>query len=316
MRVAVSSPLYHLLPNVKEELLAEYPDAKINEDFRALGGDELIEFCQGYDAAVIALDRFDEYVVSRLPELKVISLCTAGTDHVDPAALKKHGVRIGWVAGINKVAVAEFTICTMNSILRNVYQKTVELHGGRWNRRPFGTQLKGKTVGIHGCGNIGKEVVKRLQPFGVKILACDRVDYPDFYQQYDVTPVEPEELWSRSEVLTIHLPLNSSTRGLYTAEVLDKLRPRIYLINAARGCMVDEDALRERLASGAIAAAHFDVFAVEPVTEQLELFKLPNFMGTPHIASNTREAYEAMARSGIKGLTENWLPEPGEYPFD
>ena len=86
MRVAVSSPLFHFLPNVKEELLAEYPDAKIKENAKILSGDALIEFCEDYEAIAISLDRFDEYVVSRLPELKVVSCCSAGTDHLDPAA--------------------------------------------------------------------------------------------------------------------------------------------------------------------------------------------------------------------------------------
>ena len=123
-------------------------------------------------------------------------------------------------------------------------------------------------------------------------------------------------MWSKSEVLTIHLSRNQSTIGLYSATVLDKLRPGIFLINTSRGRIIDEEALFSRLKTGKIAAAHLDVFETEPVHNVLDLFKLPNFMGTPHTGAGAREAWEAMARSGIRNLSENWIPEPGIYPYD
>ena len=133
-----------------------------------------------------------------------------------------------------------------------------------------------------------------------------------------MTPVSPQELWKRSEILTLHLPKNSSTIGMYTAQVLDQLRPGCFLINTARGQIVDEAALARRLEDGRIAAAAFDVFSEEPPTssELTALLRMPNFLGTPHIGGSAREAWEAMGRAGIKGITENAVPEPGVYPFD
>ena len=316
MRVAVTSPFFHLLPYLKDELLAAYPDCKFKETFDPFDKEELIKFCKGCDAALIGLDRFDEEVLIQLPDLKIIALCSAGADHLDPAALKRHNVKMGWVDGINKHAVAEMTISTMINIMRNFHHLSEQLHQGKWPNRRGGHLLQGKTVGIHGCGNIGQEVVRRLKPFGVHIIACDRIKYSHFYKEFDVEEVTPEELWSKSEVLTIHLSRNQSTIGLYSANVLDKLRPGIFLINTSRGRIIDEEALFNRLKTGKIGAAHLDVFETEPVQNSLDLFKLPNFMGTPHTGAGAKEAWEAMARSGIRNLSENWIPEPGTYPYD
>ena len=315
MRVVATSALYHFLPEAKQQLLDKYPDAKIWDKREPLQKDRLVEFCQGHDAALISLERFDDAVLSELPELKVIAMTTAGLDHVYPEALRKHGVRVGWTAGVNRVAVAEMTISQMIDILRNLQRMSVLTHDGNWPARQPGTRLEGKIVGIHGCGNIGKEVAKRLVPFDVKLLASDREDYSEFYQQHGIEAVDPDELWARADIVTIHLPLNSSTRGLYSAEVLDKMKQGAYLINLARGHIVDEEALRERLESGQLRGAAFDVFAVEPAYEH-PLFGLQNFIGTPHCGSATYEDYLAMALSGIRALEETWLPEPGKYPFD
>ncbi len=315
MRVVAVTPLYHFVPGAEEKLLEKHPDAKIWTELRQLAGDELIDYCRGFDAALISMERFDDHVLSNLAELKIIGMTTAGVDHMVPDALKKHGVRVGWFAGINRVAVAEMTISQMIDIIRNLQSFSIQTHNGNWPTRRPGTRLAGKTVGIHGCGHVGKEVAKRLVPFGVKLLACDREDYSEFYAQHGIEAVDPDEMWSRSEIITIHLPLNSTTRGLYTAEVLDKLKTGAFLINLARGEIVDEEALHQRLASNQIAGAAFDVFAVEPARDH-PLFALPNFIGTPHCGSATREDYLAMAIAGIRGLEENSVPEPGEYPFD
>ena len=315
MRVVATTPLYHFVPGAEERLLEKFPDAKVWDQLRQLEGDELIAFCDGSDAAAIGMERFDDRVLSNLPDLKTIGMTTAGVDHMDPEALQKYGVRVGWFAGVNRVAVAEMTISQMIDILRNLQHLSVQTQNGDWPSRRRGTRLEGKTVGIHGCGNVGKEVARRLVPFGVELLACDRADYSEFYAQHGIEAVDAEALWSRSDIVTIHLPLNSTTRGLYSAEVLDKLKPGAYLLNLARGHIVDEGALHQRLESRQIAAAAFDVFAVEPVAHH-PLFGLPNFIATPHCGSGTREDYLAMAVSGIRGLEENWVPEPGTYPFD
>lgn len=313
-RVAVTSRLFEAMPEIAAELQALHPDAKIVRGPAPETEDEIIEFVRGHEVVVAGIERYTERVLDALPELRVISCCSAGVDHLDAALMHERGIRMGWMAGVNKYAVSEMALCFMIDILRQFHVSASAIRNGEW-LRVRGQLLRGRTVGVHGCGNIGKEVVKLLQPFDCEILACDRVDYGDFYAEYGVEAVSPEELWTRSEVLTVHLPRNSTTVGLYSAFVLDRLRPGVFIVNTARGQIFDEAALRARLEDGRIAAAAFDVFAVEP-PDDYGLLQLPNMLATAHIGAGAIEAWEAMARSGIRGITDNAVPEPGVYPFD
>ena len=134
--------------------------------------------------------------------------------------MKRHGVRFGYTWGVNKLAVAELALGFMLMGLRWVMPLNVAMRAGERPRIRNGRFLTGRVVGIHGCGNIGKEVVRLLQPFNCTILACDIKDYPDFYKQWNVTPVSFDELLARSEVLTLHLPKTKQTLGLYSRDVL------------------------------------------------------------------------------------------------
>lgn len=316
-KLAVTLPFFEFFPALKSELAAKYPGARFVQPGPTLQDQALIDFVKGCDTAVIGLNRFTDEVCAALPELKVVSLCSAGVDHIDPAVLKRHGIRMWWVPGVNKISVSELAVCYMVYALRRLQLFSSILARGEWTGPiGFGGNLRGRTVGVHGVGHIGKEVVRLLQPYGVHILACDRVDFSDFYRQFDnVEKVDAETLWARSDVLTIHLSKNATTIGMYSDEVLAKLKPGIILVNCARGGMVDEEALAARLKSGAIAGAAFDVFNVEPANGN-PLLELPNFFGSPHIGATTLESWEAMLRSGMHGIEHAYEPEPGVYPFD
>jgi D-3-phosphoglycerate dehydrogenase len=315
-RVAVTLAYFDFFPELKAEFAAKYPGTKFRTERRPLTEDELIDYLKGYDTAVIGLDRFTDRVCAALPDLKVISMCSAGADHIDPAVLQKYGIKMWWAAGINKVSVSELAVCFMVFVLRRIHFFASVLKRGEWKGpMGFGADLRGHTVGIHGCGHIGKEVVKLLQPYGVKILACDRLDISEFCKQHGVEVVSAEELWARSDVLTIHLSRNATTIGMYNGAVLDKMKPGSVLINCARGNMVDEAALKVRLESGHIAGAAFDVFAVEPANGN-PLLDVPTFFGSPHIGATTRDSWNAMLRSGMRGIEEAYHQKPGVYPYD
>lgn len=315
-RVAITTPYFDFYPHLVEEMKQKYPGVKFRSDRKPLSESALIEYLQGYDAAIIGLDRFTDKVCAALPDLKVISLMSAGADHIDPAILKKYGKRMWWAPGINRVSVSELAVSYMVLTLRRVHFFSQILRRGEW-KGPigFGADLRGHTVGVHGCGHIGKEVVKLLQPYGVKILASDRVDISDFCKEWNVENVSADELWARSDVVTIHLSRNAQTIGMYSGAVLDKMKKGAVLINCARGGMVDEVALKERLQNGQISGAAFDVFAIEPANGN-PLLDVPNFFGSPHIGATTRDSWEAMLRSGIRGLEDAYIWEPGAYPFD
>ena len=314
-RVAVPSISFSQHPVLRQELLSAYPDSKFNDAQRRLSEDELTAWMKGYDAAIMGLEPLTERMLDALPELKVIGRMGVGLDNVDPAVFKRRGIRVGWLAGVNKLSVAELTIAFAINGLRHVGRGNAEMRAGKRPRQIMGRHLSGRVVGLHGCGNVGQAVVRLLQPFGCTLLSCDVADYGTFYRAHGVTPVAMDELLSRSEVLSLHLPLNRTTRGLYTGAVLARLRPDCVLINTCRGEIVDEAALKARLKAGRIAAACFDVFAIEPPVDD-ELLNLPNFFATPHIGGSAEEARLAMGRAAIRGLTENFLPEPGVYPFD
>jgi phosphoglycerate dehydrogenase-like enzyme len=186
------------------------------------------------------------------------------------------------------------------------------MRAGERPRIRNGLFLTGRTVGIHGCGNIGKEVVRLLQPFNCNIIACDIKDYSDFYKQWGVEAVSFEELLARSEVLTLHLPKTKQTIGLYSDAVLKKMRPGAVLVNACRGGIVDEDALLRQLESNALMAACFDVFAVEPAQCD-KLLNHPNMLAAPHIGASTEETRLIMVQAAIKGLDIARVVEPEEF---
>jgi D-3-phosphoglycerate dehydrogenase len=315
MRIAVATEMVARHPAMRQVMLAACPDARLNETGSRFGEAELIEFLRDTDAAIIGFEPVTARVLGALPNLKIISKYGNGCENIDFHALQRYGIRFGYTWGVNKLAVAELTICLMLSGLRWIMPLNVAMRAGERPRYRNGRFLTGRVVGIHGCGNIGKEVVRLLAPFGCQILACDIKDYPDFYREFGVTPVSFDELLARSEVLTLHLPKTKATRNLYTGEVLRRLRPDCVLVNTCRGGIVNEDALLERLESGELVAACFDVFNVEPAQSD-RLLRHPNMLATPHIGASTEETRLILVRAAIRGLTENALVEPEQFYVD
>jgi len=307
VKVAVCSRSFSNNPVLRTELLVRYQHVTFNDAGLQLRGDSLVEFLRGHDKAITALETIDEYVLNRLPELQVISKYGVGMDMIDMAAMRAHGKRLGWTGGVNRRSVSELVISFAIAMLRHVPAAHREVLSGTW-RQHVGGYLSGRTVGIIGCGHIGKDLVKLLQPFACTILVNDIRDYPDFYRANDIRAVGLEELLTQSDVVTLHVPLDESTQGMLDAQRLALLKPTAVLVNAARGGLVDEAALKQMLQDGRLAAAAFDVFAIEPPQDQA-LLSLPNFLATPHIGGSAHEAVLAMGRAAIAGLDENNIPD-------
>ncbi|MFC7554613.1 NAD(P)-dependent oxidoreductase [Pseudoroseomonas wenyumeiae] len=208
--------------------------------------------------------------------------------------------------------MAELTLCFMIAGLRWVAPLSLAMRNGERPRTRVGRSLSGRVVGLHGCGHIGKEVVRLLAPFGCTIIAHDTRDYPDFYREHDVTPVSLDELTERSEVISLHIPRSRVTENLYDAARLSRLRQDCVLVNTCRGGIVDEEALFERLNSGQLVAACFDVFTHEPPTDD-RLLRHPNLLSTPHAGASTVEARIAMVEAALRGLRHGELVEPGNF---
>lgn len=302
-KVAVCSRSFSKNTVLRAELLERYAHVTFNETGRQLEGDSLVEFIRGHDKAITALETINDYVLSRLPELRVIGKYGVGLDMIDMAAMHRHGKRLGWTGGVNRRSAAELALAFAIVMLRHVPAANREVRAGTW-RQHMGGLLSGRTVGIIGCGNIGKDLVKLLQPFGCTVLVNDIRDYREFYVEYGIKAMGLEELLACADVVTLHVPLDDSTRGIITVDRLALMKPTAILINAARGGLVDEVALKCALMKKQLAAAAFDVFADEP-PQDTELLSLPNFLATPHIGGSAEEAILAMGRAAIDGLDIN-----------
>ncbi len=298
--MAVTSRSFSRHSILRAELLSRYENVRFNGDGRQLAGDDLVAFLRGHAKAITAIEVIDESILSRLPELQVISKVGVGLDMIDLAALDRHGVSLGWAPGTNQRSVSELVIAFAITLLRHVVPCVLEVRSGIW-RQPKGTTLSGQTVGIIGLGNVGKDLVRLLQPFGCNVLCYDILESPEFNAEHHVTPVDLETLLRESDVVSVHLPLNDSTRNILNADLLSRMKASAILINTARGHLVDESALKVMLKTGRLAGAAFDVFAAEP-PDDAELLALPNLLATPHIGGSTEEAILAMGRAAIAGL--------------
>ncbi len=310
-RVAVASRSFSRHPVLRAELQALYPDVTFNDAGTSLAGEELAQFLSGHDAVITALEKVDEALLKQLPDLKILSKYGVGYDMVDIAALRRRNIRFGWTGGVNKRSVSELVIASVIALLRHVPRGYREVLDGGW-RQLQGRQLTGRTVGIIGCGHVGKDLAILLKAFDCNILANDILDFPEFYAQHGVTPVSLEELLARADVVTLHLPMDLTTANILSAERLALMRPDALLINAARGGLIDEGALVERLKTGKLAGAALDVLAVEP-PEDTALVSLPNVLVTPHLGGSSEEAVLAMGRAAIAGLMSARIPD-GTWP--
>lgn len=307
-RIAVCSRSFSRHPVLRAELIARHPSAEIsfNDAGLSLSGAALIDFVRGHDRAITALERLDEAFFAALPELKVIGKYGVGLDMIDLAAMRRHGVRLGWTGGVNRRSVTELVISCAIALLRHLPQAGAEVRDGQW-RQIMGRQLTGKTVGIVGCGHIGKDLTVVLKAFGCTVLAHDILDFPEFYAAHGVIPVGLEDLLVRSDVVSLHLPLDDTTRNILDAGRLALMKPSALLINHARGGLVDEAAMKAMLMDGRLAGAAFDVFDGEP-PQDMELLRLPNMLATPHVGGSAEEAVLAMGRVAIDGLERNEVP--------
>jgi D-3-phosphoglycerate dehydrogenase len=300
--VAVASHSFPKLETLKRELLARHPGSVFNETRKPLGRDALIEFLRGYRLAITGLETLDEPVFAALPDLRLVSKYGVGLDMIDFEAARRHGVTVRWTPGVNRQAVAELTIAFMISLARRLAPLTREMRDGVWTHGG-GRQLSSATVGIVGCGHVGKTVAVLCRAFGARVIAHDIVPYAEFYAEHAITAVDLETLLRESDFVTLHVPLDRTTSGMIGAPQLALMKGGAFLVNTARGGIVDEGALKRVLADHRLGGAAFDVFATEPAADT-ELLLLPNFVATPHVGGSSIEAVLAMGRAAIAGLAE------------
>ena len=209
--MAVCSRSFSRHPVLRAELLQRYAQVTFNDAGAQLAGDALVEFLNGHDKAITALEVIDGSILARLPDLKVIGKYGVGLDMIDLAAMRAHGRRLGWTGGVNRRSVSELVIASAIAVLRHIPAAQREVLSGQW-RQHIGAHLSGRTVGVIGCGHIGKDLVLLLRAFECPILVHDILEFPEFYAAHGIEVVSLETLLRRSDVVTLHVPLRCNAR--------------------------------------------------------------------------------------------------------
>jgi phosphoglycerate dehydrogenase-like enzyme len=302
LRVAVTPPAFCKSQTLKDELSRYFPDAVFNETGRYLSVAELIDFLADADAALIGRDPVSAELVRSLPKLRMISKYGVGLDNLDQEAMQCANVDLRMTAGTNRRSVAELTLGFMIGLCHNMLSSSEDLKQGVWHR-DGGQQVSQKTIGIIGCGNVGQELVRLLQPFQCKINIRDIADRSKFCRAWGAQEMGFEEIITESDILTLHVPLTHDTENMIDQTVLAKMKASAFLINTCRGQVVHQGDLHQALVAGEISGAGLDVFWPEPPTD-IKFLQLPNLMVTPHIGGNAKEAVDLMGRAAIQGMVD------------
>ncbi|MBL8547646.1 MAG: phosphoglycerate dehydrogenase [Hyphomonadaceae bacterium] len=283
----------------------------IEVDFQPqLGSDaaKLKEIIGEYDGlAIRSATKVKPDIIAAAKNLKVIGRAGIGVDNVDiPAATAKGVVVMNTPFG-NSITTAEHAIALMFAAARQIAVADASTQAGKWEKNRFmGRELYAKTLGLIGCGNIGSIVADRALGLKMKVVAYDPFLSPERAVQIGVEKVELDELLARADVISLHVPMTDKTKNILSRDALAKTKPGVIIVNAARGGLVDEAALREGLESEHVAAAGFDVFTIEPAKENV-LFGAPNFIATPHLGASTNEAQENVALQVAEQMSDYLL---------
>ncbi len=271
--------------------------AEIEVDFNTgLSPDELKEIIGQYDALVVrSATKVREDIIAKAEKLKVIGRAGAGVDNIDIPQATDAGIVVLNTPGGNTVSTAEHAFSLMMALSRNVAQGDRSIKEGRWDRKKYmGVELRGKTLGIVGLGNIGQVMAKRAKGFEMNVIGYDPFVSKEVAQRAGIDLVKLEDIWAGSDYITFHTPVNDSTRHILNADTFAKCKDGVRIINCARGGIVDEAALLAAVESGKVAGAALDVYENEP-PEQSPLVMNEKIVCTPHLGASTAEAQDIVA---------------------
>lgn len=300
MKVLISSRSFGKIDSGAVELLKNKGlEPILNPHGRKLNEQEILDLSDNVVGIIAGTEKITEKIISSNNQLKVISRYGIGLDNVDLKAAAQKNVMVYNTPGTPTVAVAEFTLSLILNLLKKINNADKNLRRNEW-KPETGNLLSGKTIGIIGLGRIGKKLVQFLAPFNVKILAYEVKPDNEFVSQNKIELVPLEALFSKSDIITLHVPLTEQTKNLIGKKELESMKENALLINAARGGLIDEKALYDSLKNKTIAGAAIDVFENEPNTGELK--NLDNIILTPHIGAYTIETRKQMEIETVENL--------------
>lgn len=276
-------------------LLQQRPEFEVVVLPKKLSEAELLPLVKDVSAMVVRSEtKVTRKVIEAAPQLKVVGRAGVGIDNVDVDAATEHGVVVMNTPGGNTVSTAELSFGMLLSLARKIPQAHASMIAGKWDRKQFqGTELAGKTLGVLGLGRIGSEVAKRAVAFGMSVIGYDPFLTESRARALGIElATDVDKVYQAADFITVHMPVTDQTRGMLNAAAFAKMKPKVCIVNCARGEIISETDLLAALDSGKVAAAAMDVFSVEPLPEEHPFRKHPSITLTPHLGASTREAQE------------------------
>ena len=313
-RILVTATTFGLYDKrLRQELEGAVGEVIYNQNGRPLCSSELQNLLPGCDGFIAGLDRIDRAALESADRLKVIARYGVGVDNIDLDTAAKKKITVTNTPHANAVSVAELTIALVLSLARSIPAAATSVREGGWPRL-HGWVLEGKIVGLIGFGSVAKEVAKRLRPWGLEMMAYDPFADKKAAFSFDVRLVNLSQLIEKADFVSVHAPLLAETRGMVNADFLARMKCGAYLINTARGEIVDEQALLAALDSGHLAGAALDVYSEEPPPPDSRLRRHPRLIATPHCAAHTDGAADGMGWQSLQDCIGVLRGENPVYP--
>lgn len=302
MKILVTATNYSQYCQAGKKILEEAGCEIIENPYgRPYKFEELKEIVGDIDGVVVGVDDWNDDVFRLAPKLKTMARFGVGVDNIDLNAAKEHGIIVCNSPGINSSAVAEQAVALMLSLIRNIPEMNSAVRKGEWPR-PMFHEIKSRTIGFLGFGAIARNVAQRLAGFGPEMIAYDKYPDQEAADKLGVRLVSQEKVLKESDIISIHLPATDETKHLINKETIQQMKDGVYIVNTARGSIVNEADMAEALESGKAAGFGTDVFEHEPIDLSGPLFKYGNFIATPHVSAETYENCEMTSIVTAKAL--------------
>ena len=287
-------------------LLKQRSEFKVTVLDKRLSEADLLSLVGEVAAMVVRSEtRVTKKVIEAAPGLRVVGRAGVGVDNVDVEAATQRGIVVMNTPGGNTISTAELTFSMLMALARKIPQAHASMKAGQWNRKEFqGVELCNKTLGILGMGRIGSEVARRAIAFGMRVLAYDPFLALSRAKALQVELVELDELYARSDFITVHMPMSDETRGMIDGAAFAKMKKGVRVLNCARGGIINEKDLCNAIKSGQVAGAALDVYEIEPPPKEFPLRDLTQIIMTPHLGASTEEAQENVGIEVAEAITD------------